>query len=51
VSGHTLKHLAAGLGFIPLVVWLARRDMVRGEADRLSKRAGAGVQAVASRRM
>jgi len=23
VSGHTLKHLAAGLGFVPLVVWLA----------------------------
>jgi hypothetical protein len=23
VSGHTLKHLAAGVGFIPLVVWLA----------------------------
>jgi hypothetical protein len=24
VSGHTLKHLAAALGFIPLVVWLSR---------------------------
>jgi Ceramidase len=24
VSGHTLKHLAAALGFIPLIVWLAR---------------------------
>jgi Ceramidase len=23
VSGHTLKHLAAGLGFIPLVMWVA----------------------------
>jgi hypothetical protein len=23
VSGHTLKHLAAGLGFVPLVAWLA----------------------------
>lgn len=27
VSGHTLKHLAAALGFIPLIVWLARSAM------------------------
>jgi hypothetical protein len=26
VSGHTLKHLAAGLGFIPLIMWLARHQ-------------------------
>lgn len=26
VSGHTLKHLSAGLGFIPLVIWLARKS-------------------------
>lgn len=26
VSGHTLKHLAAGLGFIPLVMWLASQN-------------------------
>jgi hypothetical protein len=26
VSGHTLKHLAAGLGFIPLVMWVASGD-------------------------
>ncbi len=25
VSGHTLKHLSASLGFIPLVIWVARR--------------------------
>ena len=25
VSGHTLKHLSASLGFIPLVMWVARR--------------------------
>jgi hypothetical protein len=24
VSGHTLKHLAAALGFVPLILWLAR---------------------------
>ncbi len=29
VSGHTLKHLAAGLGFIPLVVWLASQNAAR----------------------
>ena len=26
VSGHTLKHLAAALGFIPLIMWLARGE-------------------------
>jgi Ceramidase len=26
VSGHTLKHLAAALGFVPLILWLARPD-------------------------
>lgn len=25
VSGHTLKHLSASLGFIPLVIWVARK--------------------------
>jgi hypothetical protein len=25
VSGHTLKHLSASLGFVPLVIWVARR--------------------------
>ena len=25
VSGHTLKHLSASLGFIPLVMWVARK--------------------------
>jgi hypothetical protein len=29
VSGHTLKHLAAALGFIPLIVWLARTEAGR----------------------
>ncbi len=29
VSGHTLKHLAAGLGFIPLVMWLASQNTQR----------------------
>jgi hypothetical protein len=23
ISGHTLKHLSAGLGFVPLLIWLA----------------------------
>jgi len=31
VSGHTLKHLAAGLGFIPLVAWLARENRMSAE--------------------
>jgi hypothetical protein len=26
ISGHTLKHLAAGLGFIPLLIWLAAQN-------------------------
>jgi hypothetical protein len=26
ISGHTLKHLAAGLGFIPLLMWLASEN-------------------------
>jgi hypothetical protein len=26
VSGHTLKHLAAGLGFIPLVMWVGAKQ-------------------------
>ena len=33
VSGHTLKHLAAGLGFIPLIVWLARGDRAAGGTE------------------
>jgi hypothetical protein len=28
VSGHTLKHLAAGLGFVPVVIWLASQNAV-----------------------
>jgi hypothetical protein len=34
VSGHTLKHLAAGLGFIPLVMWLGSEN--REGADALA---------------
>jgi hypothetical protein len=33
VSGHTLKHLAAGLGFIPLVMWLASRKTGRDKVQ------------------
>jgi hypothetical protein len=33
VSGHTLKHLAAGLGFIPLVIWLGAQQTDGGRAD------------------
>ena len=29
VSGHTLKHLAAGLGFVPLVLWLAKTSIAK----------------------
>src|SRR5215468_292195 len=36
VSGHTLKHLSAGLGFIPVVMWLASR---KAERDRVQVRA------------
>jgi hypothetical protein len=32
VSGHTLKHLAAGLGFIPLVMWVASQNAARQKA-------------------
>lgn len=38
VSGHTLKHLSAGLGFIPLVIWLARKST---EEKTQSRAAGA----------
>lgn len=27
ISGHTLKHLSASLGFVPLVMWVARRKL------------------------
>ncbi|HEX7287095.1 MAG TPA: ceramidase domain-containing protein [Candidatus Angelobacter sp.] len=32
VSGHTLKHLAASLGFIPFVLWMASQDNSAGES-------------------
>lgn len=32
VSGHTLKHLSAGLGFIPLVIWLAASEAEAAES-------------------
>jgi hypothetical protein len=35
VSGHTLKHLSAGLGFVPLVIWLALQDAGEGEEPRV----------------
>jgi hypothetical protein len=31
VSGHTLKHLAAGLGFIPLAMWVAAQNEVEAQ--------------------
>src|SRR6185503_8506482 len=35
VSGHTLKHLSAGLGFVPLLFWLAarHRNALNASAD------------------
>jgi Ceramidase len=33
VSGHTLKHLAAALGFIPLILWLARTETGKPEEN------------------
>jgi len=33
VSGHTLKHLAAGLGFIPLVVWVRSENREQRRAS------------------
>jgi ceramidase len=33
VSGHTLKHLAAALGFIPLIMWLARPQATAGDQE------------------
>ena len=40
VSGHTLKHLAAGLGFIPLIVWLAHADRAPETAELHRQAAG-----------
>src|SRR5262249_60168904 len=33
VSGHTLKHLAAALGFLPLILWLARTATTEKESS------------------
>ena len=33
VSGHTLKHLAAGLGFIPMVMWIASQNAESGKSQ------------------
>jgi dienelactone hydrolase len=36
VSGHTLKHLSAGLGFVPLVIWLATQSPAEANPARVS---------------
>jgi hypothetical protein len=37
ISGHTLKHLAAALGFIPLVVWLAKSSSMGTENPEIAR--------------
>jgi len=41
VSGHTLKHLSAGLGFFPLLFWLAAQHRNAVDADDKLKRQSA----------
>jgi len=38
VSGHTLKHLSAGLGFVPLLFWLSARTEPRSESKATASR-------------
>ncbi|HEY6271157.1 MAG TPA: ceramidase domain-containing protein [Terriglobales bacterium] len=47
VSGHTLKHLAAALGFIPLIMWLARLDPAADDR-RLRTQRGQATRTLAS---